>query len=206
MVFNPTAKRCKARKKSTGKQCENPAVTGFDVCRVHGANPNSGAGRKKGCDNSKSRQGHAPKGNTNAMKHGAYTSKMLPDEQEEHARLVEKFTRGLGRMDAFDEELVDVLALCLTKVKSCTAAGASAEAVLPWARMVLEHMRELKATRATKDGGTSSGNTPAEVICALLEKVARAKAAAALSAPAQDQGEADDAESADADSNQSGDA
>lgn len=31
------AKRCTATAKSTGERCQNPAVTGWDVCRVHGA-------------------------------------------------------------------------------------------------------------------------------------------------------------------------
>jgi hypothetical protein len=36
------APQCTAKSKSTGKQCCNPAVTGFKVCRVHGA-----GGKKK---------------------------------------------------------------------------------------------------------------------------------------------------------------
>lgn len=32
-----TAKRCRARTKSTGRQCENPAAFGMAVCRLHGA-------------------------------------------------------------------------------------------------------------------------------------------------------------------------
>lgn len=31
------AKRCTATAKSTGERCQNPAVKGWDVCRVHGA-------------------------------------------------------------------------------------------------------------------------------------------------------------------------
>jgi len=31
------AKRCTATAKSTGERCQNPAVTGWDVCRMHGA-------------------------------------------------------------------------------------------------------------------------------------------------------------------------
>lgn len=30
------AKRCKATSKRTGERCKNPAVTGYDVCRLHG--------------------------------------------------------------------------------------------------------------------------------------------------------------------------
>jgi hypothetical protein len=31
------AKQCTATAKSTGERCKNPAVTGWDVCRMHGA-------------------------------------------------------------------------------------------------------------------------------------------------------------------------
>jgi len=31
------AKRCTATAKSTGERCQNPAVKGWDVCRMHGA-------------------------------------------------------------------------------------------------------------------------------------------------------------------------
>jgi len=65
-------KQCKAKCKRTGVRCLNPAVNGFDVCRFHGANPNSGAG--------------APKGNRNAMKHGATMNKFLNDEEKQRYR------------------------------------------------------------------------------------------------------------------------
>lgn len=31
------ARRCKAKAKNTGERCKNPAVTGYEVCRFHGA-------------------------------------------------------------------------------------------------------------------------------------------------------------------------
>jgi hypothetical protein len=36
-----TAKRCSARAKSTGIQCQNPAAYGTPVCRFHGARKRS---------------------------------------------------------------------------------------------------------------------------------------------------------------------
>ena len=30
------ARRCKATSKRSGERCKNPAVTGYDVCRIHG--------------------------------------------------------------------------------------------------------------------------------------------------------------------------
>lgn len=41
------AKRCTAKAKSTGERCRNPAVSGYDVCRHHGAGTPS-AGKRGG--------------------------------------------------------------------------------------------------------------------------------------------------------------
>ncbi len=70
-MLSPTAKQCKAKSKRSGKRCQNPAVTGFDVCRIHGANP----GSNPGCPPEKA------KGNKNAMRYGAYVNKVLDDEE-----------------------------------------------------------------------------------------------------------------------------
>ena len=52
--------RCGARTRS-GAPCRAPAVAGKKRCRMHGGAEGSGA----------------PRGNTNALKHGAYTKKEL---------------------------------------------------------------------------------------------------------------------------------
>ena len=168
MARNPDKKRCKAKSKRTGEQCKNWAVRGYEVCYFHGAGgrpkikPPPGGGR-------------APKGNQNARKHGAYTTKLLPAEQEEHKNLVKLFSDSLGSMDAFDEVLVDLLALYLTKVHSCTAAGAPAEAVAPWAKLAVEHMRELKATRASREPKQLVVGSPAQFAGDLLARIKERK-------------------------------
>jgi uncharacterized protein YjcR len=53
------ASRCHARSKRSGLQCRAPSVRGHSVCRMHGA------------------AGGAPKGNRNALKHGASSAKTL---------------------------------------------------------------------------------------------------------------------------------
>ena len=52
--------RCGARTRSGGS-CRSPAVSAKNRCRMHGGAPGSGA----------------PRGNTNALKHGAYTKEAL---------------------------------------------------------------------------------------------------------------------------------
>ena len=58
------ASRCHAKSKRSGLQCRAPAVRGADVCRMHGA------------------AGGAPKGNRNALKHGATTAEALDFKRE----------------------------------------------------------------------------------------------------------------------------
>jgi hypothetical protein len=40
--------RCRARSKRTGKPCQSPAVTGWKVCRHHGAGGGAPTGKRNG--------------------------------------------------------------------------------------------------------------------------------------------------------------
>ena len=56
--------RCKATSKRTRKACQAPAVTGWNVCRFHGAG------------------GGAPKGERNGMyRHGEYTAEAIAERK-----------------------------------------------------------------------------------------------------------------------------
>jgi hypothetical protein len=59
MPLNEKANRCTATTRD-GSRCKNPAVTGSNVCRMHGAG------------------GGAPAGNQNAVTHGGYARPSLP--------------------------------------------------------------------------------------------------------------------------------
>jgi len=56
--------KCGAKTRS-GKPCRSPAVAGKKRCRMHGGAPGSGA----------------PKGNTNALKHGMYTRDAIEERR-----------------------------------------------------------------------------------------------------------------------------
>ena len=56
------ALRCHAKSKRSGLRCQAPAVRGHSVCRMHGAG------------------GGAPRGNRNALKHGALLGRGHRDE------------------------------------------------------------------------------------------------------------------------------
>jgi hypothetical protein len=44
----PTSSRCTAHSKRTGLPCGSPAVTGWSVCRMHGAGGGAPPGRRNG--------------------------------------------------------------------------------------------------------------------------------------------------------------
>ena len=72
--------RCKATSKRTGRPCQAPAVTGWNVCRVHGAG------------------GGAPKGERNGMyRHGEYTAEAIA-ERKALAYLLRQVRRSLDEM------------------------------------------------------------------------------------------------------------
>jgi hypothetical protein len=57
--------RCGAKTRS-GKPCRSPAVSGKKRCRMHGGAPGSGA----------------PRGNTNALKHGLYKREAFEERRQ----------------------------------------------------------------------------------------------------------------------------
>jgi uncharacterized protein YjcR len=61
------ALRCHARSKRSGLKCRAPAVRGYSVCRMHGAG------------------GGAPRGNQNALKHGAHSAETIALMKEVHS-------------------------------------------------------------------------------------------------------------------------
>lgn len=102
------AKQCTATAKSTGERCQNPAVKGWDVCRVHGAGtPKENA------------TGGAP------PKHGRYAAKQSESLQEkirkyredpkpvemweELALLRAVLQEWLDDLDTVDEDTVGVI-------------------------------------------------------------------------------------------------
>ncbi len=86
------AKRCRAMSKRSRQRCCAPAVNGWNVCRMHEA----GAG--------------APKGNTNALKHGHYSAAAIAERRN---------TRALPKaVDALLDRFWDVYE---AKLRRCSA-------------------------------------------------------------------------------------
>ena len=74
------APRCHAKSKRSGLRCRAPAVRGAEVCRMHGAG------------------GGAPKGNKNAVKHGAMVAESIALRREVQAlaRMARKTIAAIG--------------------------------------------------------------------------------------------------------------
>ncbi len=83
-------KQCEAISRSTGEQCRQPAVRGFDYCRFHSANKDGSASGVMEPVPDESRKGAQP-GNANALKHGAYSGNLLPEEMELYNKKREEF-------------------------------------------------------------------------------------------------------------------
>lgn len=170
MLWNPHALRCKAKAKSSGQQCQNAAVRGFKVCRVHGANPNSGAGRKKGCDNSKSRMGGGAPGNQNGLKHGAYTPKLQPEEQPMYETLLTGYMEDVPNPSMTDRQALSRLAVLETKWHTAVTQGAPADALDVLHRLLHRELKALQVTRESRDAGNRSGTTATEVVAELMRR------------------------------------
>jgi len=115
------------------------------------------------------------------VKHGAYSARLLPDEQPYFEKIKEAFETELGgeeKLSASDHLLIFRLAMFGAKITVATEKGAGPEAIVPLQRLELELLRELKTTRASKDGGSAMGNSPAEVVGALLAKIRERQALA----------------------------
>ena len=176
--LNPDARQCTAKSKSTGNRCQNVAVTGYNVCRVHGANPNNRGGAPKGRPKPPGSGGPPPKGHFNGYKHGAYSARLPPEDVPLYEAIKEQFIEELGGNDltASDTRLIHQLAVVSTKFDTAVEKGAPPDALNVLNKMILDLLRELKATRASKDLGPKGGNTPAEIMATLLMAVAERKA------------------------------
>ena len=170
--FGKRSPRCKARMKSTGERCTHPAVTGYAVCRFHGANPrNKGGGRP---------------GNLNGLKHGAYVRKMLTDEEREvFDVLLEGIQRDFDLNASTDQAQASMAAFYYAKWH-CAVLGNAEAAVGNYDVLFRKQIECLKATRAQRDTSAGPQTTPAEWAVALLASVKRGEKPAAMSPPEPD--------------------
>ena len=151
-------RRCTAMSKHTGERCRQPAVPGYSVCRYHGAG------------------GGAPRGNLNRLVHGAYAARVLNDEEWRiHGAFLAQLREDFELNASSDEVAAQMAAMAFLqyvraqKAENEAAAGAQA-------RIVRNCLRDLKATKGTRErGGVSLNTTPAEWAAALVGKLREAE-------------------------------
>lgn len=146
-------KRCKAIVDATGQACNQPAVAGGDFCRFHSGEGAAGEPNEETEVALPAAPGGSSGrlGNRNALKHGAYSIRLLPEEEPVFEAKRQEFTEALGATDVFDREIVRLLALISTKVDFAVMRGAEHSAYGGMIKQILDLMKELKATRASRD-------------------------------------------------------
>ena len=150
-------RRCKARMKRNGERCTHPAVAGYSVCRMHGANHKNHPG--------------PPKGNLNALKHGAYVKKMLTDEEKAiFEDILAAIHRDFDLNQSTDLAQASMAAFYYAKWH-CAVLGNAEAAVGNYDVLFRKQLECLKTTRAQRDTGGGPQTSPAEWAVALLESV-----------------------------------
>lgn len=152
------SRRCTATSKSTGERCRQPAAPGQSVCRYHGAG------------------GGAPKRNLNRLIHGAYVARVLNDEEQRiRSAFLDEIRRDFALNASSDEVAAQMAAMAFIQFLRAEKAGKEAAAAAH-ARIVRNCLRDLKATKSTRERGTVDlKTTPAEWATALVAKVRQAE-------------------------------
>ena len=174
MAFS--GRQCQAVSKKSGKRCRQPVVGGSEFCRMH-RNKGTGSARSEACADvglqDQQRKPEqvgvgAPRQNVNALRHGAYSPRLLPDEEPIYQEKRAAFTAALGAVDVFDEQIIHLLSLISTKVDQAAMKGAEHAAYASMVKQILDLMKELKATRASRDPVYAGvGLTYADLVAAL---------------------------------------
>ncbi len=123
--------------------------------------------------------------NAYARKHGVFAAYFIDDEeQESFARLRERFSQDYPSETAADETALDLVCFYLLRLGRAIKAG-EVDYIVKLDGTVRNHLRDLKATRITREGDKPTGpeTTPAEWASNLLAsgKTGSGKACAKVS-------------------------
>jgi len=174
--------RCQALSRQTGKRCKLRRIQPSKFCKFHGGQNVGGPGNRKSKGNFKpgdpkppgSGRGAEP-GNTRAMSHGATTTAMSPAMQTLADSILIRYTSGAESISEPDMMAFERVAGIEAKFRLALANDETPPLMLDIIHRTLH--RELKALKATREmrESSSTGTTPAEVIAAIMLKVAERK-------------------------------
>ena len=159
------SKRCTAKSKQTGERCKRAVTPGYRVCYYHGANPKNHGG----CPPEKA------KGNLNSMSHGAYVKRVLNEEEQRiHDGFIARIRGDFTLNDSSDEIAVEMAAISYIQFLRAQKAG-NEDAANVQARIVRDSLKDLKATKITREGETKGlTTTPAQWAAELIQEVCKA--------------------------------
>ena len=171
--FGRRMRRCTAHSKRTGERCSHPAVSGFPVCRMHGANRKNRGAAKPG----------VTKGNLSAMTHGAYVKRLLDEQDRElFEETLAAIRRDFDLNDSTDQMQASMAAFYFTRWFRAVEGKAEA-AIGNFDSLLRRQLESLKTTRAQRDTGGGPQTTPAEWAVALLASVKQGEKPKAMSPP-----------------------
>ena len=150
--------RCKAKAKRSGKRCQQPAVKGYDVCRVHGANPKN--------------HGGAPKKNLNALVHGCFVDRFLKKGEE---KMFNQFMDGLKKdtpdmNDSSDYAIAVTAGMVFIRLQRAIEGDAQPNSVDFLSKTLIRHLEALKVTRHARKGTDINLPSPAQWALQLIDK------------------------------------
>ena len=156
MPLTKTAKRCKAKSKLSGVQCKNPAVKGYEVCRMHGAR--GGAPKKKFVD----------------LIHGTFVDRFL---KEGETVMFNRFMDGLKKdmpdmNDSSDYAIAVTAGMVFIRLQRAIEGDAQPNSVDFLSKTLIRHLEALKITRHARKGTDINVQSPAQWA---LDLIGRAK-------------------------------
>ncbi len=161
MPLKNIKKRCKAKAKRSGERCQLPAVRGYDVCRVHGANPKN--------------HGGPPKGSLNAMVHGGFVDRFL---KKSEVKMFNRFMDGLKRdmpdmNDSSDYAIAVTAGMVFIRLQRAIEGDAQPNSVDFLSKTLIRHLEALKITRHARKGTDINIPSPAQWALQLIEKTSK---------------------------------
>jgi len=158
MSLNKKAKCCKATSKISGERCRNVAVKGYDVCRMHGANPKD--------------HGGAPKKNLNAIVHGTFVDRFLKEgEVEMFNRFMDGLKKDIPDMnDSSDYAIAVTAAMVFIRLQRAIEGDAQPSSVDFLSKTLIRHLEALKITRHARKGTDVNLPSPAQWALDLIER------------------------------------
>jgi len=154
MPLERMKKQCTATSKLSKKRCKNPAVIGFNVCRMHGA------------------RGGAPKKNLNAMVHGCFVDRFLKSGEEV---MFNQFMNGLKKdmpdmNDSSDYAIAVTAGMVFIRLQRAIEGDAQPNSVDFLSKTLIRHLEALKVTRHARKGTDINLPSPAQWALQLIEK------------------------------------